>query len=509
MTSLAESFMALFAGLERAHGRYEMKPPTAGGKQGGKAHTFLQPVTLDLWQKHLEGKTGLGVIPIRDDATCVFGAVDIDVYEGMDLPKLEEEVIALGLPLVVCRTKSGGAHLYLFCSEPIPANIVRAKMTSFASALGHMGVEIFPKQNELASEKDVGNWINMPYFGADRTTRYAIRGGSALDTLQFLQYAREKSVTQEDLVTVSPVVNDDFQDGPPCLQVLSRYGFPEGHRNDSLYSLGVYCRAKYGDTWEEVIDQYNRQYMIPPLSSKEVQFLIKGLSKKEGYFYKCKQPPLCNHCNKELCRQREFGIASNDDSPGVMFDTLVKIEPVDKDSMDPPTWIVGIEGRRLVIDTDELLDQNRFNRKCVEKLNKMLRAVKPAAWRQVIQDLLNNVEIIEAPMDSGPEGRFWLMLEQFCTGRAQARVKDELLLGKPWTDAERTYFRLPDLMRELDRQRFNAFKEREIWAIIRRRKGEHHQFNLKGKCCQCWSVPEFPRQSEDFDLPTIGSEEKF
>ena len=168
----SERFMALFAGLDRAHGKYELNGSSKGSKVGGKASTILGPVTLELWNRHIDGKLGLGIIPIREDGTVVWGAIDIDVYEGMDLPKLEAECESLKLPLVICRTKSGGAHLFLFCKEPLKATIVRSKLIQFASALGHVGVEVYPKQTELASKEDVGNWLNMPYFGGDMTTRF-------------------------------------------------------------------------------------------------------------------------------------------------------------------------------------------------------------------------------------------------------------------------------------------------------------------------------------------------
>lgn len=511
LEELAPLFMLRFGGLDRAYGRYELKAKsgkqTAGGhKVGGKASTQIGAVTLELWERHLAGIMGLGITPIRDDGLCVFGAIDIDEYDGMDLKKFETDCADKGLPLVVCRTKSGGCHLYLFCKEPLKATLVRAKLTDFAAALGYVGVEIFPKQTELASAQDVGNWINIPYFGGEDTTRYAIKGGSALTPTQFLQYAYDISVDDEELRAVTPKIDDQFQDGPPCLQILSRLGFPEGHRNDSLFSLGVYCKAKFGDEWEQTIDAMNREFMKPPLSSKEVQGLIKGLSRKEGYFYKCKQPPLCSNCNKDLCRQREFGIASANDSPGVMFDNLTKIESPDKDSNDPPIWIVGIEGRRIPCTTRELMDPNIFGLKLMDKLNKCMRSVKLPIWRAIINDLLTRVEIIEAPVDAGPEGRLWQLVEAFCTGRAQARTRDEIALGKPWTEDARTFLRIGDLMKYLEQQRFKEFKERDIFEIFRRRGGKHKQFNIKGKCVQCWSLPAFAQQTEDYDVPTMPEE---
>src|SRR4030066_2591963 len=106
--SLAKRFMARFAGLERAHGTYEIGAGTRvdqKNKLKGRALTKLEPVTEELWEFHLVGKRGLGIVPIRDDATCSFGSIDIDVYDKLDLPSLEAKCAALNLPLIVCRDR--------------------------------------------------------------------------------------------------------------------------------------------------------------------------------------------------------------------------------------------------------------------------------------------------------------------------------------------------------------------------------------------------------------------
>src|SRR5512137_2108994 len=110
----AERFAALFSGLSRAYGVYEIKKNgLAGEKVKGQAKTLTQEVTLELYSKHLEGKSSLGIIPIRDDNTCLFGAIDVDIYKNFDIEEFSKKVYSYNLPLVPCRTKSGGVHLYI------------------------------------------------------------------------------------------------------------------------------------------------------------------------------------------------------------------------------------------------------------------------------------------------------------------------------------------------------------------------------------------------------------
>ena len=111
-------FKAIFSGLDIAYGTYKIKSERGDGKQAGQATVVRKPPTDDLWIKHLEGvDPSLGIIPIRADNTCIWGCIDIDQYP-LDHKGLVDKVRSLSLPLVVCRSKSGGAHVFLFSKEP-------------------------------------------------------------------------------------------------------------------------------------------------------------------------------------------------------------------------------------------------------------------------------------------------------------------------------------------------------------------------------------------------------
>ena len=49
----------------------------------------------------------------------------------------------------MCRSKSGGAHLFLFTEEPVTAEDLRNKLTQLAAVLGYGNCEIFPKQIKI------------------------------------------------------------------------------------------------------------------------------------------------------------------------------------------------------------------------------------------------------------------------------------------------------------------------------------------------------------------------
>jgi hypothetical protein len=501
--SLAKQFNFLFSGLQRAHTRYVLKEGKDDrGKTLGEYRTIRQPLTPDIWEQHLAGTYHAGVCPIRDDATVVFGAVDIDSYKDFDLKALAKKVSDLNIPLIVTRTKSGGAHCYLFCREPIPADIVRTKLMEFAEALGYSGVEVYPKQTRLAGPNDFGNVLNLPYFDVTKTERYGVMPDENLSAAAYLKTAALMAVTRDSLAAIN--LNDDprfveqLKGAPPCLRTLvARGGIPEGARNNGLFDIGVYLRKRYGENWETYFDQYNQDFVNPPLGSKEVQMLTRSINKTK-YEYKCGDSPINSVCNRQICLTREFGIGAGDSDPGVAFGPLVKL------NTEPPLWIWDVDGERIELTTEQLKDQGRAHTRIIEVLNKWPFPIKPKAWMELIREKLASVEVQEVPPEATLETQVMAILEQYCTGKAQAKTPDEMLQDKPWTDKidNRTYFRGIGFKQELGRQHIQI-DDRKLWAIMRRHGVGHKFFNLKGKGVNMWWIPAFKQQTEDFKVPRL------
>jgi len=499
---IAEALLQRFRGLDTAYGFFELQDRKKGTKKDGKGHTRRGDVTASLWEQHLTGRAMLGIVPITADATCHWGAIDIDDYT-VDLDLLERKIHEYVLPLTVVRSKSGGAHLQLYLTDEAPARKVRQTLGDWAVALGHPGVEIFPKQDELAGPEDVGNWLNMPYFGACKdgheVQSFALYKGEALSVDEFLELAKARAVPAAALDDIKPV-GGPVGDGPPCLQTMALHGIPEGGRNESLFALGVYAKLKHGDHWEQHLNDLNQDHLDPPLPFQEVADIAKSLKRKD-YNFPCKKQPLAGFCNREICRARPYGIGASTgpEDPGVMIDGLTQLQG------ETPIWFVTVNGVRMQITTDELLNQGRFARKCVEKLRFFPNQMKPVRWQKLINGLLKNAEVVDMPADSGAGGQFWLLLEQFCTGFQVGRQWEDLLRGLPYTDTEAaepvTYFRSTDLMKFLQQQQFRDLKQNEIWALLREAGAKHKQKQIKGRCVQMWGVPAFDVQTEEFTVP--------
>ena len=71
---MIERFKNIFYGLDRAHGLTLVGESNGdGNKIKGKSFVKREPVTDELWQKHLDGADSLGIIPINDDNKCKWG----------------------------------------------------------------------------------------------------------------------------------------------------------------------------------------------------------------------------------------------------------------------------------------------------------------------------------------------------------------------------------------------------------------------------------------------------
>ena len=497
MSDLAARFMALFDGLERSYGVFDVNGSRErDGKKTGKVTSLQNKVTEDVWRSHLKGKQSIGIVPIKDDSTCYFGAIDIDVYLEDTLKKTAKKIQELKLPLIPCRTKSGGVHCWLFLTEAAPAALVQRKLREMASALGHGRSEIFPKQTEVLPDRgDIGSWINMPYFNGVEGGRYAVRpGGETMPIEEFVQTAELLRVTPKELADLAnEKKSSDLGDGPPCLQHLISQGFPAGTRNSGLYNLGVYAKKAHPDAWEPLVEQYNIKWMMPPLGSTEVKDVVKSLKKKD-YQYTCTQNPIVNFCNSAVCRGRKYGVGDHAGMP--------VITGLTKFNSAPPIWFADIEGGgRLELETPELQSQFHFQRRCMESLNCMPPVMNAKAWQAMVQSLLEDVTVIDAPVDATQKGQLSEMVEKYCTQRAQAMAKDEIRLGKPFTDVGRHCFTMAGILSFLERHKFK-FQLNELTMFLKNDLGaEHHFSNFKGRGTNYWSVPEFTASVVDLDSP--------
>ena len=458
-----DKFKSIFSGLEIAYGQYQPGERGENGKQKGKAFICRRDVTDDLWINHLKGKgPALGIIPITQNNDCRWGCIDIDEYNFNHL-ELIQSIRKLNLPLIVCRSKSGGAHVFLFTKKNISASLMQSKLKQMAIILGYEGSEIFPKQTEILVERgDTGNFLNLPYYNEMKGLRYAFDdNGSSCTLEEFYKLYDLYSCTEEDLQNIKTEekkIEEAFPGGPPCLNKLASTGFGEGSRNNALFNIAVYYKQSHPDSWEDEIVKANQKFMEPSLNNNEVQQLIKSVNRKGYDKYRCKDAPINAVCQAGLCRTKRFGVGYGEEEMPVLG-SLTKY------ASKPPEWFLDVDKKRIQLKSEQLYSPNLFALACLDQANLIVPIPKPKDWKQhFLKPMMDGLQEVEPLESLNPVNELTNLLQDWTTNRQSARTLDDILNKLPYTDDQRefTYFRMED---------FYNFCKRNHWEKDKNQTG--------------------------------------
>ena len=454
-------FKNIFEGLKIAYGQYQKGDREENGKQKGKAFIVRKQVTDDLWKNHIEGKgPALGIIPITESNNCKWGCIDIDEY-NLNHHDLISRIRNLKLPLVVCRSKSGGAHVFLFTKDFVPAIRMQKTLKKMAKSLGHEGCEIFPKQTEILVERgDTGNFLNLPYYNGTSGLRYALDDNGKAASLESFYSMYDKYVQDklEEIKVEETKVLDAFPDGPPCLNKLAIQGFGEGARNNALFNIAVYYKQAKPDSWQDELVKANQNYVNPPLSNGEVQQLIKSVSRKGYDKYRCKDAPINAVCQSGLCRTKRFGVGYGEEEMPVLG-SLTKY------TSKPPQWFLNVNEDRIELKSEQLYSAPLFALACLDQANLVIPVPKPKDWKQYyLKPLLQSIQEVEPLQSLDPVNEIMDLLQDWTTNRQNARTLDDIFNKLPYTDDKReyTYFRMDD---------FFNFCKKNNWELDKTKTG--------------------------------------
>jgi len=445
-------FKEIFEGLDRAHGVTIVGESNGdGNKIKGKSFVKRESITDKHWLDHLQGSQSLGVIPINDDNKCKWGCIDIDSYAGFDHAKLIKKIDQFKLPLLVFRSKSGGAHVFLFTVDYVSAGLMQDKLNEIRSVLGYGGSEVFPKQRELKSKDDTGNFLNLPYFNGDDTVRYCFNSNAESVNLRtFYELYDATKITEEQLLELKiKRPETPYSDGPPCIELMIQNRVGEGGRNNALFHYGVYAKSKWPENWKSKIILFNETAMDKPLSDTEVNIITKQHEKKD-WGYKCNDQPMCSLCDKKLCKTRKFGIGQE-----AVFPNLSDLQVV---NLEEPYYYMNVDGDRLYLDSAKhLTNQSLFQEECVKQLRFNPPTLKTNEWKQKTNLLLENAEITEPAEGTGTKDILRNYLEDYCVNRIQKDDYEDLKNGGTYTKEGYHYFVFDNF--------FHNYLSRKHWKV--------------------------------------------
>ena len=137
-------------------------------KPDGGYFLVREPVTDDLLRRHFEGKVTCGWYALQPGSTVAWVVLDADAANGLQmLVEVWQSLRELGLAAYLENSRRGG-HLWLFL-EPMQAVIPRTLVQHLLVRLELEGIEVYPKQDELA-EVGVGSLVRGP-LGVHRLTK--------------------------------------------------------------------------------------------------------------------------------------------------------------------------------------------------------------------------------------------------------------------------------------------------------------------------------------------------
>jgi len=297
--------LGLFSGLFR--GRDDV-----WGSVEGKSNK--EPVTIEHYRDHLEGKRSLGIYPLLDDGTCYFFAVDLDEKNFAKALQIRNELKTLGINVYICESKSKGFHVYGF-GDGLVAKDVRYLLGGLLDKLG-IAAEIFPKQDKLDTVIKYGNYINLPCFGLSRQFQSAdnkpIPTAQALalitkNTPEAINKAKEKVPAPAPIMTpIKPTKGKESKKrikSPPCVDKILK-GVSAGVRDEAAFALARHYLDQ-GDVPEEVLarlliwDAKNR----PPIADMRM-LQTKVQSAEHGYAFGCNS--ITSGLLSEMCIGKTF-----------------------------------------------------------------------------------------------------------------------------------------------------------------------------------------------------------
>ena len=482
---MIDKFINIFEGLSSAYGQFRKDNNRLAVKVEGKSFIEKKPVTKELWQNHLNG-TGpnLGVFPLTREGTCKWGAIDIDV-NNFDYEDLLNRIRKQKLPLIMFRSKSGRAHVYMFMKDFTPAQEVQTVMKKFAGKLGLADKldRVYPMQTSL-SKNDFGSWLNMPYYNQEETSTCAYKDnfdGATIEEFfemydKYVQTDLSQHLVEEVKQNIKKPKEKTLEDFLlPCTKnclKLNNNKIPDENRNDYLLHMytwsmravekGVKKIPEYSKMDAETLLKYfNQEYMARPVEEKEIQNTVLK-SKDKEYKYLCKKPTIKKYCDSSACTRHVCGITPLD------AEKLVKatqaLGKITKYLSEPPIFFESVDVKnengsgykriRIEMQGEDIINKQKWlnklaNQGCFPHIS--LHEQKSSDFLVMQYERIENCLHEAADEEASEDFEFKSIIYAFVNKMTVSYNKEDLLKNACYVnkDTHELDFKLPNLMEYL------------------------------------------------------------
>jgi hypothetical protein len=513
---MIDEFIKLFSGLQENFGKADMSKAEFDKERNKIKPPYVwaqETVTPSHYKQHLAGTISIGIQPCTKDGKASFGCIDVDAknYKDFNIPLLLSYIEKYKLPLIPCRSKSGGLHIYLFLKEAIDAQTMRDSLASLLLPLElPRTTEIYPKQVELEPDENgnlSGNFINLPYQKEKETTRHALdKNNRPLSLEQFIKIAIESQLNPSELKQLITRCEEEvlkggdpeFEDGPCCLQRLSKTKLGDG-RDRFMFNYMVFAKKKYKEDWPDKVNQANKYFAVPwPL--KKINDKIRAWT-KDTAGHTCNDEILEPKCMKHVCVKRKFGIKSDVTTIFPLISGLQKImsttprlrfmvekpdgKPVQCEASNP----------KMVTKQSDLLDLIWL------QANFMPDPLSPGKFRAFLNQLAKDSVTIYPASGTDIKDQLYQHLYTYCVNSTQAKTKSDIRGGLCWTEGGFHYFIFSSFFETLPtRWKLDA---RDTGIIMKHDLGAEDDvsYNINNKTQKVWRLKQMKIDQIEYKKP--------
>ena len=493
MDAKDKKFIEYYSGLKRSYGSADMDKAKIheSGKLKIPYSWKFEELTEEDYIKHLNGEKAIGVQPCDDEGKACFGAIDIDdkqhSYKNFPYKKYLDLIAEYKLPVIPIKSKSGGLHLSVYFKEKVSALFVRNFFDKILLCLGlPPNIEIYPKETQLGEDengkKEVGHFINLPYFG--KKERFALNlDGTTFTFDQFIQVVEANLQTEESINSftkdhVKQILmggDEEFEDGPPCLQALTKDKLHDG-RDRFLYNYMVFAKKKYPDNWEEQVLEGARKYIVydKVWGDLKVKEKLKAW-KKDTKGHTCSEDPICNFCIKSECIKRPYGILSDKKK------RYPKLSGLQKYAYPIPEYSFNVEKKDGTVvscrakDISFITNQEKLRNLIGDAAGFVPPRVKELEFQDTVLDPLfdtQNKEVIKPPKSATPEGILEQLIQDWIDG-PEAKNDTSFRSGSVLFEDKYLYFKFTPFYNEAKNKEWKESRLKTTEMMTNLFKAEH------------------------------------
>ena len=251
--------------------------------------------------------------------------------------------------------------------------------------------------------------------------------GSPATLEEFFTAHEQKKITAKQLKKLKTNIDEGdsgewFEEGPPCMQALAKFGVEKKARNETLLDMTRYIKMRYPDNWKDKVGEYNKKIFIPPMGYDEVKNLI-GSREKKDYLYRCDKDWLKPHCDRDKCILRKFGVGGGET-------TELILGPLSYVKSTPTIWYLGFNGDEVRLSSKELVKQDLAREAATEQTKRTPPKINK--WDEQVRGLQTKATPIDAPEESQPALQLINFIQSYCFNSRRTKEKKNILFGRPF-----------------------------------------------------------------------------